>query len=123
MSQKARLFNDKLALEMILKEENPKKQKALGKRIKGFNQQTWHDHAKALCSPGIEAKILQNPSIKDLLVSKGNRKIGEANPHDNFFGIGLHLNEPGVHDAKSWKGKNIMGFILEDIRTKLNETS
>ena len=117
MSQKARLFNDKSALEMILKEENPKKQKALGKRIKGFNQQTWHDHAKGLCSPGIEAKILQNPSIKDLLVSTGNRKIGEANPHDNFFGIGLHLN-----DAKSCKGKNIMGFILEDIRTKLNET-
>ena len=65
----------------------------------------------------------QNSSELDMLVSTGNRKIGEDNPHDYFFGIGFHLTDPGTHDVTTWKGKNIMGSILEDIRMKLNETS
>ena len=60
MSQKATLFNDKTALEMmILKEENQKKTESHWQKDNRF-QPTWHKNAKALCFPGIEAKILQN---------------------------------------------------------------
>ena len=63
--------------------------------------------------------MLQNSYIKKQLIATGNRKIGEANPHDTFFGIGLHLNDKRVTEAKNWRGKNIMGQILEEVRACL----
>ena len=119
MSQKAKLFKDEDSLKLIMQETDPKKQKTLGKKIEGFKQQDWREKAKTLCYRGIEAKVLQNPYIKKQLIATGNRKIREANPHDTFFGIGLHLNDKRVTEAKNWRGKNIMGQILEEVRACL----
>ena len=96
MSQKGLLFNDQDSFKEIMKESDPKKQKHLGKNIKNFDKKMWLQKAEALITPGIRAKFTQFEDLKKLLHSTGARKIAEANPHDTFFGIGLHLNDPAI---------------------------
>ena len=120
MSQKAKLFKDQKTFELIMKETDPKKQRALGKTVSNFNKKLWLQEVEALITPGITAKFTKNEHLKSLLLNTGKRRIGEANPHDTFFGLGLHLHDPAAWDHKNWKkGKNVMGSILEKIRSSL----
>ena len=46
MAQKAKLFEDPLTHAEILREPDPKKQKALGKQVKNFKKEIWQQNAK-----------------------------------------------------------------------------
>ena len=120
MAQKAQLFKDQKTFQLIMKEADRKKQKALGKTVRNFDKKLWLQEVEALITPGITAKFAQNEYLKSLLLNTGKRKIGEANPYDTFFGLGIHLHDPAAWDHKNWKkGKNVMGLILEKIRSSL----
>ena len=54
-----------------------------------------------------------------MLIQTGTRSIVEANPHDAFFGIGVSIHSPAVWDTAKYQGKNVMGKMLELIRSKL----
>ena len=122
MAQKATLFHDELTLNAIMQESDPKRQKAIGKSVKNFKRDHWESNAKNLCTPGILAKFSQNEYIKTFLLQTGKRRIGEANPNDSFFGVGLGLNNPRAWNTTEWaKSSNIMGQILEETRAKLSK--
>ena len=67
--------------------------------MKNYKRDQWEANAKDLCAPGILAKFKQNEEIKSFLLLTGTRKIGEANPNDSFFGVGLSLTNPRVWDS------------------------
>ena len=46
-----------------------------------------------------------------------NAIIAEASPYDKIWGIGLRSN-PGL-TKKDWKGQNLLGQILMDVRNDL----
>ena len=102
MSQKAKLFGDQQKLSEIMKEVNPQKQKRLGKQISHFDKQRWRKEAYKLILPGIQAKFKQNKTAQYLLKDTGNRQIAEANPHDQFFGIGMGLDNPDAWLPENW---------------------
>ena len=39
-----------------------------------------------------------------------------TDPSDTLLGIGLHMNDQDVCHKKRWKGGNILGQVLTDIR-------
>ena len=43
----------------------------------------------------------------------------EASPYDKIWGIGIGENEPDADDESKWKGKNWLGKVLDEVRTKL----
>ena len=51
-----------------------------------------------------------------ILLTTGTRKLGEATKHPTF-GIGLNINDDNVTDSSKWKGQNVMGNTLHDIRS------
>ena len=74
-----------------------------------------------LITPGILAKFTQCPIPKSVLLNTGTRNILEANPNDLFFGVGVSLFSQHLWDKGKHKGLNIMGKVLQKVRSKLCE--
>ena len=49
----------------------------------------------------------------------GDRRLAEASPHDNMWGIGLSACDPRACSPDSWCGQNLLGQALEHAREVL----
>lgn len=54
----------------------------------------------------------------DLLCTAGTTLV-EASPHDTTFGIGVRATHSAATDRSRWRGLNLMGFMLTDMREEL----
>jgi len=116
MSSKAKLFKDFEIADEILKTRNVKKQKALGRQVKNFNQEIWTAHAPQLVFQGNWAKFDQNQNFKKLLLSTKGKTIVEASPYDKIWGIGLTAEDSRSANVAEWQGTNWLGIVLTEIR-------
>jgi ribA/ribD-fused uncharacterized protein len=116
MSQKARLFGDHESLQKILKTPSPLEAKKLGRQIKGFDDVIWAVHRVKTVETGTMAKFSQNAKLKEFLLSTKNKILVEASPFDTVWGIGLREDDPDVYDPKKWRGLNLLGFVLMNVR-------
>lgn len=119
MAQKALLFNDKDSAEKIVKTNDPKKQKALGRLVKGFNDTLWNQHKFDIMVKGLLLKFEQNPNLKKQLLATGTKILVEGSPYDKIWGVGLHYEDELILDEKNWKGENLLGKSLMEVRNKL----
>ena len=67
---------------------------------------------------GCALKFSQNEKLAEQLKALPGRII-EANPKDTFFSCGLALTDPLLEDQSKWKGDNILGEILMEVRHNL----
>jgi ribA/ribD-fused uncharacterized protein len=118
MWRKQQLFDSaNTALEaQILSATNPKVMKDLGRRVKNFDQNTWDQHKYAIMKAGIYEKFTQNPDLRQKLLDTKTAILVEASPFDNVWGIGLNATDA---KSKPWKGENLLGKALMDIRSSL----
>ncbi|GAA6167300.1 NADAR family protein [Sessilibacter corallicola] len=119
MYQKAVLFEDHLAAEQILSANNPGKVKAIGRQVKGFDQTTWERECFSIVVEGNLAKFNSNQELKKFIVGTGDRVLVEASPVDRIWGIGLSQDDPKCEDPNLWRGKNLLGFALMEVRNQL----
>lgn len=118
MYQKALLFNDFEVAEQILNETDVRKIKALGRKVKNFNNELWDIHKENFMYNACYAKFSQNDKLKDFLLSTGNREIVEASPVDNIWGIGFS-SDNAMENVDKW-GQNLLGKVLMKVREDLN---
>lgn len=121
MYQKAMLFGDSEIAQEILRSPDPKEQKELGRKVKGFNSEVWEMHAKRIVYDGCVLKFTQNQRLLDELMSTVGTLLVEASPYDKVWGIGLGEDDPRIHDPANWQGKNWLGEILTMLREDLIE--
>jgi ribA/ribD-fused uncharacterized protein len=69
----------------------------------------------------LKAKFTQHPDLLAKLRSTGSRPIGEANPRDKYWGIGTSSDTSKAKDPAKWPGKNVVGKLLEELRSELKE--
>lgn len=116
MAQKAIKFEDYEALNTIMSTDNPAKQKATGRKVRGFDQQLWEKDAKLVVYRANFAKFMQSTDLMlDLLTTRGHLLV-EASPTDRIWGIGLSENNPDIHDPAKWQGTNWLGEIITQVR-------
>ena len=120
MYSKATHFQDKETASEILLTQNPVQAKSLGKRVKNFNMGAWLTVCQSYMMKGLKEKFGQNKCLSDFLVKTGSTKLAEANPHDVYWSTGLSLQNDLIWDSKHWKGKNILGTLLEELRQSFN---
>ena len=120
---KAEFFKDEETASKILLTSEPDKVKALGRQVKNYDDKAWTDVRFTMMLHACYAKFAQNDSLTSLLLATGNRTLVEASPYDKIWGIGLAENEPGIEDAANWKGLNLLGEVLMDVRRKLRSVS
>lgn len=116
MFQKAILFGDNQTAMQILKTSNPRKQKQLGREIQGFNQSTWDKEKKSIVYKGNYLKFTQNAELLEALLATQGTLLVEASPTDKIWGVGMGLDTPELYIPSKWKGENLLGFILTQLR-------
>lgn len=119
MAEKARLFNDFEIAEQILCTEKAPLVKELGRKIKNFNDETWKKNRYEIVVKGNYFKFIQNPGLKDFLISTNEKIIVEASPLDNIWGIGIAKDSAGIENPDNWKGLNLLGFALMEARDRI----
>jgi ribA/ribD-fused uncharacterized protein len=119
MAGKARLFNDNETLEKILKSDNPKQAKDLGRKVKNFDAQLWEENKYEIVKKGNFLKFSQNEKLKDFLLSTNDEILVEASPYDRIWGIGMLESDPKSQNPSLWSGENLLGFALMEVRDKL----
>ena len=121
MAGKALLFKDKKIFEKILQSQSPKEVKALGRKIRNFDEKEWLKNRYDIVKQGNLLKFSQNQDLKEFLLSTGNKVIVEASPVDSIWGIGLAKDHPDAGQPAKWKGLNLLGFALMEVRDQLME--
>ncbi|MCQ6563774.1 NADAR family protein [Paenibacillus mendelii] len=119
MAEKARLFGDNEMLAAIMQAKHPKEMKAFGRAVSSFDQDLWESQCYEIVKRASLAKFSQNPQLGDYLKSTKNRILVEASPQDRVWGIGLSQADPGVENPMKWRGRNLLGFVLSQVRDEL----
>lgn len=121
MAKKALLFNDNNAYKEIMATKSPKEQKAIGRKVKGFDKDKWDAVCREIVYEANYAKFTQNAVMKSELLRTGDREIVEASPEDKIWGIGMHESHPDILDKSKWKGTNWLGEAIMRVRETLDK--
>lgn len=117
MYAKARLFDDTESISLIMRAQDPREMKTLGRLVKGFNQRVWDSQVNSIADKCNLAKFIQHSKLRKLLLDTGDATIAEASPTDKIWGIGVD-KETGK-DITKWKGTNLLGKSLMRVRSVL----
>lgn len=121
MAAKARLFNDLDKLNEILVSPTPAEAKQRGREVKNFNEAMWKQHCFEYVVQGNSGKFSQNPDLRAFLLSTGDQVLVEASPRDRIWGIGMGANNVDAHHPERWRGQNLLGFALMQVRAQLQQ--
>jgi len=119
MAYKAKLFGDESMFIVIANSQNPREVKKFGREIGNFDQQLWDANKFQIVVDGNYAKFSQNPELKEFLLNTSDDIIVEASPYDTIWGIGMLSGNADANDPRKWKGENLLGFALMEVRSKL----
>src|SRR5262245_20959975 len=94
MHGKAMLFGDTATAADVLAADHPRTQKALGRKVKPFDNVVWERERVTIVKAGNRAKFTQNPELLATLLATKGTTLVEASPFDKIWGIGLGANDP-----------------------------
>lgn len=101
-------FKDKTDQEKIRKATSPMLAAIMGRDRKRTLRRDWESAKINVMREAVLAKFTQHKELQVLLLATGDAKIIEHTANDNYWG-----------DGGDGKGKNMLGQILMEIRTKL----
>jgi ribA/ribD-fused uncharacterized protein len=122
MAKKAVVFNDNETFEAVLQAPKPALAKQLGRQVKNFDAAIWEEKAYEFVAEGNWHKFSQNGDLKKFLLYTGDTIIVEAAPNDFIWGIGLSQDDKDAANPFKWKGTNLLGFALMEVRDKLKNS-
>ena len=118
MYLKAKCFNDFESMQLIKNSFEPEEAKALGRLVKNFDNTVWEQKRYEAMLIANRLKY-QNPFYKQKLLATNDLILVETNPRDPVWGIALHASSPDIFDETKWKGQNLLGKVLMQIRAEL----
>jgi ribA/ribD-fused uncharacterized protein len=121
MHGKALLFEDYGTAKMILNTNKPKTMKELGRKVRFFDEKVWKKNRERIVYQNSVAKFTQNPHLLEALLDNTDEGslLVEASPYDSIWGIGLNEAAARNTPPKSWKGLNLLGKILTQVRDEI----
>ena len=122
MYQKVMMFGQTALGDEIMHTADPEQCKILGREFfDGFDAALWKKTRFVVVKRGIRAKFSQNPPMMDTLLATGNAILAECSPRDKDWGILLSTSDPEVQDITKWRGENLLGQVLMEVREELRE--
>ncbi|GAA5215006.1 NADAR family protein [Corallincola platygyrae] len=121
MASKAELFGDEEARLKVVSASNPGEAKSLGREVRGFDEALWNKHRFNIVVEANLLKFSQNPELSQFLLGTGERVLVEASPVDRIWGIGLAADDNAAENPNLWRGLNLLGFALMEVRSRLAE--
>jgi len=119
MYEKAKMMGDEEIAAEILEMENPSVVKKLGREVRNFDEKKWGSNRERIVTDILFAKFSQNALLKEKLESTGTAILVEASPWDRIWGIGLRASHPDAKIPEKWRGLNLLGKCLMEVRSRL----
>jgi ribA/ribD-fused uncharacterized protein len=119
MWAKARFFKDNETAETILAvSDDPHECKQLGRKVSGYVDEDWakvryHYMVSVNLAKYTNCKYLRDKLLDPLFDGK---EFVEASPYDGIWGIKMGIGTPGVTDPANWKGQNLLGRAITEVR-------
>lgn len=79
------------------------------------SENIWLEKRHDILFSGLYSKFTQNEPLMNYLLDSENRQLGEAS-RDRTWGVGMPLTDKNVLDTKFWKGENLLGKTLMEVR-------
>ena len=119
-AEKCSMFGDMIAAEKVMDETDPKKMRKLGENVRNYKHSEWMSSIGDITYEANLAKFSDRRAAgaKDYLLATGSRIIGEASANMKW-GIGLKVSDRDSANPRAWKGENLSGVILMDIRNDI----
>lgn len=117
MYEKALFFNDSETAELILKTDNPREQKQLGRKVVNYDEHEWNEVRYVIMMAVLVRKFNQNPDLLNELRTYKGFEFVEASPYDRIWGIGYSEYDALDH-INDW-GENLLGKILTELSQTL----
>lgn len=121
MYEKAILFHDQETAKKILQTDNVAEIKALGRTVQNFDDTVWGQSREEIVYKGVFEKFRQNPELRKRLERTGEEVIAECAVKDRIWGIGLSMKDEDRFCVDRWKGQNLLGKILMDVRKDIKQ--
>ena len=122
MYHKVLMFHKYDLAEQILQTSDPAEcKKIAGQKFPEFNADIWEKTCYTIVKRGVKAKFSQNEDLRKTLLSTGNELLAECSPYDKKWGIGIDIDDPDRFFISKWKGQNLLGRILMEVRENLRE--
>jgi len=99
--------------------EDPGAMKRAGRQTRNFDQEIWDRVAGDIVHKWNIHKFFQNIALLQTLIDTKGTTLVEASPFDRIWGIGCYATEPAAQRRETWRGVNLLGEILTDIRDEL----
>lgn len=119
MAEKARLFNQEEMRIKIINSNSPAAAKKLGRQVENFDFNVWESNRFEIVKKANYYKFSQNKDLKEFLMQTKKRILVEASPVDAIWGIGLAADNNNASNPKKWRGLNLLGFALMEVRDEL----
>lgn len=103
----------------MLHEHNVRRLKAMGREVTGYQEEVWERERMPMMVRACWLKFSQNAGLRDELLATGDRILVEASPDDDIWGILLAEDDPRALDPKQWRGRNLLGYALMEVRRRL----
>jgi len=75
--------------------------------------------SKGFYDRGNVAKFGQNGALRRFLLATGKQVLVEARPRDRIWGIGMGAKNEKATKPQLWRGQNLLGFALMQVRLAL----
>ena len=92
-------------------------------QVPEFDSDVWDKTCYAIAKRGVRAKFAQNEELLEELLSTGNKTLAGAFPRDVKWGIGIAIDDPERFAPAKWRGENLLGKILMEVRDELRFAS
>ena len=119
---KAEYCGDEDTATLLLSTDNALQCKDLARNITNFNRHSWNDNAKEMCESGISAKFEQNLELAEVLTGTDKKRLVQC-CSDRVWGNGVPLFDDNCLKPEFWSSQGILGQILEEVRSKLQEST
>lgn len=121
MVQKLKTFdkNNRVLLDKMLCETDPKKIRQLGRQVRNYDEQQWDLIRYSVMLQGLTYKFTQNPDLQKILLGTGEQMLAEASPYDQVWGIGMFASDAKAQHPSQWRGQNLLGKALMKLRDHL----
>lgn len=93
--------------------------KQLGREVKGFDEEIWNSFKVPIVLTGNYYKFSQLEELRKYLLGTGDSLLVEASPYDKVWGIGMNAEEASVCGIDGWRGTNLLGFALMEVRDEI----
>lgn len=119
MHQKALLFGDLVMAKKIMKTSHVGEIKAYGRSIASYDDEKWSGQRYQVVHKGVLEKFRQNKQLARQLLETEDAILAECAVKDTIWGIGLSMKDNRRLNISEWKGQNLLGKILMQVRSEL----